>query len=951
MRDTAVRDFQTMDRLTCRTAAHGIYAIAIAGDCGRLPIGFRRAGNGGRATQAAAAPIAAPVSPNAMPMEIPAAESWQSDSQQDTGWPQLPSAPTGDQRNATPTQWGGTALNQQTELPPTAATSNPCFPADSAPSTERVFAVNNADAPRVDGGRDRAIVPADAVSAPEAVGDDTNAPALLPWGPSTPSPELDAVNQRAEQTVRWAFNRAERGALYSARAQFAEALRSIAEALDVQRNTAAHTRALSAGLRALDEVNDFVPRDVRSQADMNLKLMVDAHHTPVLKNRSLEEVTLATAQRDVFDLRAGAIGRGGGRSIGFITGVVRPRKSLHRARGVARSARKVGRRQGGGVLSIGINRRHAKLHGRQRAGRAPDEIRPLGRCPQCPGACRSGFRHADFMAQLSRGVRPDGRSSRKRWRLGIRPILLWPNCKKPDAKRPIRNTPSKWSTPKPLPKCTPRSPTLRAKTLSPDRRQRRHNNRRYRPPPSQAKRADSGRGVGNEVFAMKQGQKNEAIGSAPPRQTQIHSVQWICWLAVVLALVGAADMIWDAVAEERPASMPAAEPATKSIAHPIAAPVRALIIQHVGEIQLCQALGPAAPCPIMGVDCFANGPCSGKCGDCRWGAMGPINWQAYAQGEYVGHWREPHVPVYRLRVDDQLDCVYRITRDVQPDAYRLECWRYCGRAIVHRRKNQSRSGGPGGWNHHVVVPRRSARRRPHGERAARIARPVVLEVLQAARDHGHPGQSEYEADRFAQHRRQPGGGWRTTNAVESYAARHDRLAGLNDIPAQGLTLGELKEEIRLRYKDELGIEGIEVTPILSQRAAAICVCVRRSEHTRPVHDGRPHHADASHQPGGQLESRSELAADRRFPPRRRLAADGHLGSHAKHDAVQPSALPGRRNLARRQRYCDGSQIADSDRRRFDQPVFHQGPVLRAAVQHVLLVQPGGDGGELKERKV
>ena len=51
--------------------------------------------------------------------------------------------------------------------------------------------------------------------------------------------------------------------------------------------------------------------------------------------------------------------------------------------------------------------------------------------------------------------------------------------------------------------------------------------------------------------------------------------------------------------------------------------------------------------------------------------MGPINWQAYAQGEYVGHWREPHVPVYRLRVDDQLDCVYRITRDVQPDAYRL----------------------------------------------------------------------------------------------------------------------------------------------------------------------------------------------------------------------------------------------------------------------------------------
>jgi tetratricopeptide (TPR) repeat protein len=286
-----------MDRLTGRTAARTVFTLllllAIMAGCQSDSDEPEMAVS----NEAAAAPIAAPVSPDAMPLELHPGESCQSDSQQDTGWPQLPSAPTGDQRNATPTQWGSTALNQQTELPPTVDTSNPCYPADSAPSTERVFAVNNADAPRVDKGRDRAIVPADAVSAPEAVGDDTNAPALLPWGPSTPSPELDAVNQRAEQTVRWAFNRAERGALYSARAQFAEALRSIAEALDVQRNTAAHTRALSAGLRALDEVNDFVARDVRSQADMNLRLVVDAHHTPVLKNRSLEGVTLATAQR------------------------------------------------------------------------------------------------------------------------------------------------------------------------------------------------------------------------------------------------------------------------------------------------------------------------------------------------------------------------------------------------------------------------------------------------------------------------------------------------------------------------------------------------------------------------------------------------------------------------------------------------------------------------------
>ena len=77
------------------------------------------------------------------------------------------------------------------------------------------------------------------------------------------------------------------------------------------------------------------------------------------------------------------------------------------------------------------------------------------------------------------------------------------------------------------------------------------------------------------------------------------------------------------------------------------------------DILLCQALGPAAPCDICGVDCS-------EC-NCRrlggWEAARAIAWQAYAQGEYVGHARLAHVPEYRLRVDDQLDMTYRLTRD------------------------------------------------------------------------------------------------------------------------------------------------------------------------------------------------------------------------------------------------------------------------------------------------
>ena len=49
------------------------------------------------------------------------------------------------------------------------------------------------------------------------------------------------------------------------------------------------------------------------------------------------------------------------------------------------------------------------------------------------------------------------------------------------------------------------------------------------------------------------------------------------------------------------------------------------------------------------------------------GEEGPISWQSLAQGEYVGPAREPHVPEYQLRVDDELEFVYRLTpRSVEP---------------------------------------------------------------------------------------------------------------------------------------------------------------------------------------------------------------------------------------------------------------------------------------------
>ena len=50
---------------------------------------------------------------------------------------------------------------------------------------------------------------------------------------------------------------------------------------------------------------------------------------------------------------------------------------------------------------------------------------------------------------------------------------------------------------------------------------------------------------------------------------------------------------------------------------------------------------------------------------------GPIPWDLFAQGEYLGPHRTPHVPEYRLRVNDQLEFVYRLTRERSARPYQL----------------------------------------------------------------------------------------------------------------------------------------------------------------------------------------------------------------------------------------------------------------------------------------
>lgn len=131
-------------------------------------------------------------------------------------------------------------------------------------------------------------------------------PSSAAQGPAAPlaaparSREIEAVARQAERQVKQGFDLAARGALYSARSQFIQALRTIAQAHDVRSGDRRRSEALSAGLGALDEAEDFVPRGSRLEADLDLATLVRGHRTPVLKDAPADELAAVTAQQRYY---------------------------------------------------------------------------------------------------------------------------------------------------------------------------------------------------------------------------------------------------------------------------------------------------------------------------------------------------------------------------------------------------------------------------------------------------------------------------------------------------------------------------------------------------------------------------------------------------------------------------------------------------------------------------
>jgi len=232
-------------------------------------------------------------------------------------------------------------------------------------------------------------------------------------------------------------------------------------------------------------------------------------------------------------------------------------------------------------------------------------------------------------------------------------------------------------------------------------------------------------------------------------------------------------------------------------------------------VQLCQVLTPADPNPIPAVDCF-NSNC-GPCAEAGWGAMGPVEgFQEWAQGEYVGRARIAHVPTYRLRVDDVLDFVFRVTRNQIPAPYQLNVGdEITIESTTDRELKRTLIILPDGT---VTLP------------LVGQARAAGLTVQQLREELDRVYKQYYKVPaitvtpikvdtkledlRYTVGGRSGFGGQTRSGRITPEGTI--QLPAVGSVPAQGLTLDEFRYELNERFAES--IEGIEVMPVLTARA-------------------------------------------------------------------------------------------------------------------------------------
>lgn len=128
-------------------------------------------------------------------------------------------------------------------------------------------------------------------------------------------PIMEPIEAEAMVHVRRGLKLGDRQAFYAARTEFVTALRTLTRAFDAQAGKAsadegAFGASLAAGLRALDEIDNLMPRGAEVDADLDLASVIETHRTPVLKG--VGNVNPINAVQQYLDFAVSELSRAGG---------------------------------------------------------------------------------------------------------------------------------------------------------------------------------------------------------------------------------------------------------------------------------------------------------------------------------------------------------------------------------------------------------------------------------------------------------------------------------------------------------------------------------------------------------------------------------------------------------------------------------------------------------------
>ena len=286
-------------------------------------------------------------------------------------------------------------------------------------------------------------------------------------------------------------------------------------------------------------------------------------------------------------------------------------------------------------------------------------------------------------------------------------------------------------------------------------------------------------------------------------------------LSTIVVLLVTVTVMWSGPANsgERPTSDNLHHEANRQPAMtPVRGKARPPRVHRDSSVQPCAALAPQAssgvPCGCEGV---ASAPSScGSC--CQWESIRSYNWQAYAQGEYIARDRTPHVPEYRLRVGDELDLVYRLTREERPEPYRINVGDVISiESMADPTLDRELIVQPDG----MITLRLLGQVKANGLTVAQLG----AHVEEAYKEYYHTPSitvtpikvdTKLEDLRAAVDRRMGLGGQSQIAKITPEGSIS--LPGIGWVYVQGLTLAELQVELGERYGAI--IPGVEVIPVI-----------------------------------------------------------------------------------------------------------------------------------------